>query len=92
PVAAECDREARFPMQLMDKAREVGLVNVTVPEKFGGGGLGLFELVLVTQELAWACAGINGGLSLNSVIADVFHVAGTLQQKESVFQRLANGE
>jgi acyl-CoA dehydrogenase len=92
PIAAQCDREARFPRTIMDKAREVGLVNVTVPEAFGGGGLGVFELAVVTQELAWACAGINGTLSLNSVIADVFHVAGTAQQKEQVFRRLASGE
>ena len=92
PIAAECDRESLFPMQIMEKAREVGLVNVTVPEGFGGSGLGAFELVLITQELAWACAGINGGLGLNSVIADVFHVAGSPQQKEHVFKRLGNGE
>jgi len=92
PIAAKCDRDARFPMEIMDKAREVGLVNVTVPEIFGGGGLGVFELALVTQELAWACAGINGALSLNSVIADVFHVAGSTQQKEQIFRRLADGE
>jgi len=92
PVAAKYDREAGFPMQIMDKARKVGLVNVTVPEKFGGPGLGVFELALVTQELAWACAGINGALSLNSVIADVFHVAGSVQQKELVFKRLWDGD
>lgn len=92
PIAAKCDREAMFPMQIMDKAREVGLVNVTIPESFGGGGLGVFELVLVTQELAWACAGINGALSLNSVIADVFHVAGSAQQKQRVFKCLCDGQ
>lgn len=92
PIAAMCDRESSFPMHIMDKARELGLVNVTVPENFGGAGLGVFELVLITQELAWACAGINGVLSLNSVIADVFHVAGSQQQKERVFKRLGNGE
>ncbi len=92
PIAGKSDRESSFPMQIMDKARELGLVNVTVPASFGGGGLGVFELVLVTQELAWACAGINGALSLNSVVADVFHVAGSAQQKENVFRRLASGE
>ncbi len=92
PVAAQCDRDAHFPLELMAKARDVGLVNVTVPEAYGGSGLGVFELALVTQELAWACAGINGTLSLNSVVADVFHVAGSAQQKASVFKRLAEGQ
>ncbi len=92
PIAAQYDREARFPMEIMDKAREVGLVNVTIPTAYGGSGLGVLELALVTQELAWACAGINGTLSLNCVIADVFHVAGSAEQKEQVFGRLNAGE
>jgi acyl-CoA dehydrogenase len=92
PLAAQYDREARFPMEVMDKAREVGLVNVTIPTAYGGSGLGVLELALVTQELAWACAGINGTLGLNCVIADVFHVAGSAEQKEQVFGRLNNGE
>ncbi len=92
PIAAQYDREARFPMEVMDKAREVGLVNVTVPAEYGGNGLGVLELALVTQELAWACAGINGTLGLNCVIADVFHVAGSAEQKEQVFGRLNAGE
>ena len=92
PIAAQYDREARFPMEVMDKAREVGLVNVTVPAEYGGSGLGVLELALVTQELAWACAGINGTLGLNCVIADVFHVAGSAEQKEQVFGRLNAGE
>jgi len=92
PIAAQYDREARFPMEIMDKAREVGLVNVTIPTTYGGSGLGVLELALVTQELAWACAGINGTLGLNCVIADVFHVAGSAGQKEQVFGRLNAGE
>ena len=92
PIAAQYDREARFPMEIMDKAREVGLVNVTIPTAYGGSGLGVLELTLVTQELAWACAGINGTLGLNCVIADVFHVAGSAEQKEQVFGRLNAGE
>ena len=92
PIAAQYDREAHFPMEIMDKAREVGLVNVTIPAAYGGSGLGVLELALVTQELAWACAGINGTLGLNCVIADVFHVAGSAEQKERVFGRLNAGE
>ncbi len=92
PIAAQYDREARFPMEIMDKAREVGLVNVPIPTAYGGSGLGVLELALVTQELAWACAGINGTLGLNCVIADVFHVAGSAGQKEQVIGRLNAGE
>jgi acyl-CoA dehydrogenase len=92
PAAAQCDREARFPMEVFQKAREVGMVNVTVPPEFGGGGCGALELALVTEELGWACAGIAGALGLNAIFADVFHVAGSAQQKREAFGRLQAGE
>ena len=78
PVAAQCDREARFPMEVFDKAREVGLVNMTRAAASSAAAAGaLLDLALVTEELAWACTGIAGALGLNSIFADVFHVAGT---------------
>jgi acyl-CoA dehydrogenase len=92
PVAAQCDRESRFPKEVFDKAREVGLVNMTVPTGFGGSGWGAFELALVTEELAWACTGIAGAFGLNTIFGDVFHVAGSTQQKKEAFGRLQAGE
>ena len=92
PVAAQCDREARFPMNVFEKAREVGLVNVTVPNAFGGGGWGALESALVAEELGWACTGIAGALGLNAIFADVFHVAGSPELKREAFGRLQAGQ
>ena len=39
PVAAECDREAKFPMAVFQEGHRLGLVNPTVPETYGGPGL-----------------------------------------------------
>ena len=75
PVAAQCDRESRFPQDVFAKAREIGLVNMTVPTAFGGSGWGALELALVTSELGWACTGIAGAFGLNAIFGDVFHVA-----------------
>jgi acyl-CoA dehydrogenase len=92
PLAAACDREARFPMELAAKARDVGLVNMTIPNEYGGSGWGVLEQILVTEELAWACAGIAGGLGLNAIFGDVFQVAGSPEQKKTAFGRLLDGE
>jgi acyl-CoA dehydrogenase len=92
PVAAQCDREASFPMPVFEKAREVGLVNMTVPIAFGGSGWGALESALVTEELGWACTGIAGALGLNAIFADVFHVAGSQEQKRAAFARLLAGQ
>jgi acyl-CoA dehydrogenase len=92
PVAVQCDREARFPMELARKAHELGLTNVTIPNEYGGSGWGMLEQVLVTEELAWGCVGITGGLGLNTIFGDVFQVAGTPEQKKQAFGRLMDGE
>ena len=92
PVAAQCDRDASFPMPVFEKAREVGLVNLTVPVEFGGSGWGALDSALVTEELGWACTGIAGALGLNSIFADVFHVSGSREQKREAFGRLQDGQ
>jgi acyl-CoA dehydrogenase len=92
PIAARCDREASFPIQVNAKGREVGVVNMTIPREYGGSGWGVLEHVIVTEELAWACCGITGALGLNSIFGDVFHAAGSPAQKKEVFGRLLAGE
>jgi acyl-CoA dehydrogenase len=92
PRAAACDREARFPMEVHQQAREIGLVNMTVPREHGGSGWGVLDQGLVTAELAWGCTGITGALGLNAIFGDVFHVAGSHEQRKRAFGRLLAGE
>ncbi|MEO8040902.1 MAG: acyl-CoA dehydrogenase family protein, partial [Betaproteobacteria bacterium] len=92
PIAAACDQEPRFPLELYRKLRDVGLVNLTIPEAHGGPGLGALELALVTEQLGWGCAGITGAIGINAIVADVFHAAGTEAQRKLVFGRLLDGQ
>lgn len=92
PIAARCDQESRFPMDVFHKLRDVGLVNLTIPEAYGGPGLGGLEVALVTEQLGWGCAGITGALGINTIVADVFHSAGTEAQRQRIFGRLLDGE
>ena len=47
PVAAECDRESRFPMDVFKQGWEIGLINIPCPAEYGGSGMGLIENTLV---------------------------------------------
>ena len=91
PLAARADQEAAFPMVVHDRMRALGLANLTIPTAFGGDGLGVADLALVTEQLSWACTGITGAVGINSIVADVFHLAGTEAQKRLVFDRLRAG-
>lgn len=53
PIANELDPvEGEIPMELRDKMAELGFFGITTAEEYGGMGLGVFELCLITEELA----------------------------------------
>lgn len=92
PVAAKLDRQQAFPHAIFDKAREIGLLNLTVPETFGGAALGVLDLCLAAEEMAWACTGVTLALELNSIVGDVFAVGGNDAQRKEYLGRLVDGE
>jgi len=59
PVAAHYDKTGEYPWPIIKKAHEIGLLNLKVPQQYGGLGLNLFEASLVTEEMAFGCSGIQ---------------------------------
>jgi acyl-CoA dehydrogenase len=92
PAAAGLDRQALFPRELFQKARQLGLVAPNIPERYGGAGLGSVELALVSEQMAWGCAGIAAAINLNALIADTLLIGGSERQKEDYLGRLVAGE
>ncbi len=92
PLVEECDREARFPRELFDKARALGLTNMGIPEAYGGLGASAVDEVLVGEELAYACTGISTSLSTNQLGALPIILAGDEAQKKYwLGERLQDG-
>jgi acyl-CoA dehydrogenase len=89
PVAAEYDHTAKFAWPVLEKAYEVGLMNLNIPEEYGGGGLDLLDECLVSEELSWGCAGIGAAIGLNALAALPILLAGTQEQKKTYLNRLA---
>lgn len=69
PKAEEHDRESKFPLEIAQKAFEVGLMNPGFPEYVGGMGLGITEEVLLVEEMGVACTGISTALGANMLAA-----------------------
>src|SRR6476469_8518195 len=65
------------------KAHELGLMNLHVPEEFGGPGLGCFDGMLVGEELYWGCAGIGTSISANGLGAGPVIGFGSDEQKRA---------
>ena len=81
PIAAECDREARFPQEIFQTAHTLGLVNATVPPEYGGSGLGELENALMAEQLAYGCTGIQTSLLGNTLALTPIKLAGSEEQK-----------
>jgi len=52
PVAEELDREKRFPYELVEELGELGLMGMTIPEEYGGGGADTVSYAIAIEELA----------------------------------------
>jgi alkylation response protein AidB-like acyl-CoA dehydrogenase len=92
PIAAECDRESRFPHATVKRMGELGLLGITVPEKLGGGGADMLSYVLALEEVAVACASHAVVMSVNnSLVCAPLVKAGTPAQHERFLAPLASG-
>ena len=81
PLERECDEHMRHPADVIAKAHEVGLMNVHVPEEYGGSALPAFDGMLVGEELYWGCAGIGTSISGNGLGAAPVILFGSDEQK-----------
>ena len=83
PIAAEHDRTGEFPREVIRKAWELGLSSTVIPPEYGGVGLSSVDSCLVTEEIAWGCAGIATSVMCNDLGLTPILVAGTPEQKQA---------
>jgi acyl-CoA dehydrogenase len=81
PRAADYDEHSTHPADVIAKAHELGLMNVHIPEGYGGLGLPGFEGMLIGEELAWGCSGMAVSIIVNTLGAAPVLIAGTEEQK-----------
>ena len=67
PRAEHYDQTAEFPWEVIEKAHAAGLLNVVIPEEFGGVGAGSLEECLVAEEFFAADAGMGTSIMANNL-------------------------
>ncbi|KAI8809064.1 acyl-CoA dehydrogenase/oxidase [Cladochytrium replicatum] len=77
PKAAHHDRTGEYPTEILKKAWEVGLLNLHIPETFGGMGLGVLSCAIVSEELAYGCTGIQTAAEANGLAQAPLIVGGS---------------
>lgn len=91
PYAAEMDEQNHMRDGLIDKANEMGLLNVIVPEELDGPGLDSIAVATIYEELGKGCAGVATSLAANSLATVPVLLAGTDEQKKMYCDILNNG-
>jgi acyl-CoA dehydrogenase len=81
PVAAKHDREGTFPLEVMKKAHDQGFLTPLVPKEYGGGGLGILDTCLLSEELAAGDMGIFVSIFVSTLALYPIIKFGTEDQK-----------
>ena len=92
PVASELEHADEFPSGLVAQMRELGLFGVTVPEEYGGLGLGLDTYALIVIELARGWATLPGIVNGSFIAGYLLRHHGTDEQRDRWLPVLASGE
>jgi butyryl-CoA dehydrogenase len=92
PIAAEIDRDARFPHETLKRMGELGLMGMLIPESWGGSAAGPVAYAVALAEIARACASHAVIMSVNnSLYGELIYKYGSDAQRERFLKPVASG-
>lgn len=92
PVARDWEHSGRYPTEIVDGFKEMGLFGITVPEEYGGLDLDPVSFALVFEEISRGWMGVAGILGSHSLACRMIAMHGTDDQKRRYLPELATGE
>ncbi len=92
PVSQECDKEERFPQEVMKTLAQSDLFSLCIPEEYGGMGAGLLDLCIATEEISRIDGGIAASYAASFLGMFPILLFGTEDQKKKYLPPLASGE
>ncbi|GAB3440553.1 acyl-CoA dehydrogenase family protein [Insolitispirillum peregrinum] len=85
-------KDELIPLSVVEQMAEMGVFGLTIPEEYGGLGMGKMAMCVVTEELSRAYIGV-GSLGTRSEIAgELIRLGGTEEQKQHYLPKIASGE
>ena len=93
PLAAGIDRSNEFPNELWPRLGDMGLLGITVPDQYGGAGMGYLAHIVAMEEVSRASAsvGLSYGAHSNLCVNQIYR-NGSERQKQDYLPKLVSGE
>jgi (2S)-methylsuccinyl-CoA dehydrogenase len=85
-------QDAFIPLAVIEELAALGVFGLTVPEDYGGAGLGKLAMCIVTEELSRGYIGLGSLGTRSEIAAELIRLGGTESQKEKWLPKLASGE
>jgi butyryl-CoA dehydrogenase len=92
PIAAEIDRDQKFPAATVERMKELDLFGLSIPEEYGGSGGDTVSYALACEELARVCASHSAILSVHITGIKSILLFGTEAQKKKYIPDMASGK
>jgi isovaleryl-CoA dehydrogenase len=93
PRAAEIDHSNQFPMDLWKKMGDLGILGITVPEEYGGAGMGYLAHVVAMEEISRASGSVGLSYGAHSnLCVNQLKINGSDAQKRKYLPKLISGE
>jgi short-chain 2-methylacyl-CoA dehydrogenase len=92
PVAEELDREGRFPYELVAELSELGLMGMTIPEEYGGGGADTVSYAIAVEELTRVDSSVAITVAAHHSLGTLpIYYFGSEEQRREWLPELASG-
>jgi len=93
PIASKIDKDEKIPTELIKKIGELGLLGVSFPEEYGGGGMGEVGYCISQEEVARGCMATATFIGAHqSIGSNAIYIGGSEEQKKKFLTPLASGE
>ena len=93
PIIEDHYEKGTFPMELIPKIAQLGLLGITIPPEYGGAGASYFSYGLACQELEWCDSGLRSFVSVqNSLCMYPIYAYGSEDQKRKYLPKMCTGD
>ena len=92
PVAHDLEKHDTYPVELVNKLKELGIFSATIPEAYGGLGFDFSTYVQIVEELSRGWMSLSGIVNTHVLVAHMINTFGTEEQRRRFLPIMAEGD